>query len=163
MGRLVNLYINRMVNYLAKEGDRIAHKALASKEALDRSLNMGDAYGYIVFYEGKVKKKGYALPTGMASEIHRGWDKIGVKDGTGREWLDDFMDTWKPESKGFVLIVVNAAFYSGILEQGRQTNRGTSPHYGKQFQIISQIVTDMKELQSKFKDSTLIGKNIYIK
>lgn len=163
MGRLMNLYMNRMVNYLAREGDRIAHKALASKEALDRSQNMADAYGYIVFYDGKVKKKGYALPTGMASETHKGWDKIGVKDGTGREWLDDFMDTWKPESKGFVLIVVNAAFYSGILEQGRQTNRGTSPHYGKQFQIISQIATDMKDLQSKFKGSTLTGKNIYIK
>lgn len=162
MGRLMNMYIRRMVNYLAREGDRIARRALASKDALDRSGNMADAYGYIVFYEGKVKKKGYALPTNMASDVHKGWDKIGVKDGTGREWLDDFMDTWKPESKGFVLIVVNAAFYSGILEQGRQTNRGANPHYGKQFQIISQIVGDMKDLQEQFKGSVLTGKNITI-
>lgn len=152
-----------MVSYLAKEGDRIAQKAMISKEALDRSGNMSDAYGYIVFYEGKVKKKGYALPTNMASDIHKGWDKIGVDAGTGREWLDEFMDTWKPESNGFVLIVVNAAFYSGILEQGRQTNRGSAAHYGKQFQIISQIASDMKDLQGKFKGSTLSGKNIYIK
>lgn len=159
----MNLYIRRMVDYLAKEGDRIAHKAMASKEALDRSNNMNDAYGYIVFYDGRMQKKGYALPTNMASGIHKGWDKAGVKDGTGREWLDDFMDTWRPESKGFVLIVVNAAFYAGILEQGRQTNVGANPHYGKQYQIISQITTDMKDLQGKFKGSTLSGKNIYIK
>lgn len=151
-----------MSDYLAKEGDRIAHKALASKEAYDRTLNMGDAYGYIVFFNKKVVRKGYALPTNWASKIHKGWDKIGVKDGTGREWLDDFMDTWKPESDNFVLIVVNAAFYSGILEKGRQTNKGGRGTYGKKFKIISQIVSDMKDLQEKFKGSTLIGKNISI-
>ena len=163
MGRLLNIAINRVVDYLAKEGNRIARKALYSKEAMPRSMAQSDAYGYIVFYNGVVKKKGYAHPAPLNHEKHKGWDKIDVSAGTGREWLDEFMTTWKPESRGFVLVVINAAFYSAILEQGRQTNRGSFPHYGRQFQIISQIVTDMKDLQKQFKGSTLTGKNLYIK
>lgn len=148
MGRLQDIAIRKIVNYLAREGEKMAHKALATKDALDVSLNQADAFGYVVYFNGAVKKKGYALPTGMATESHRGWDKIGVKEGTGREWLDEFTDTWKPESKGFILIVVNAAFYSAILEQGRGGVQ-------RKYRIISQIWGDMENIQKKFKGAKM--------
>lgn len=157
MGRLMDIYVSQMVSYLAKEGQRIAMDALFTKQTDNDTMNQQDAYGYGVFYNGLLKKKGYAVTAELSRGKHRGWDKIGVPAGTGREWLDEFFAEWKPESKGFVLIVVNAAFYSGILEQGRQNASG------KKFQIISQIASEMKDLQGKFKGSALSGKNIYIK
>lgn len=155
MGRLQDLYVNRMVDYLAKEGDRIVLQALYSKESSNDSMAQADAYGYMVFYNGVIKRKGYAHPAPLNHEPHRGWDKIGVDAGTGREWLDEFMGTWKPKAKGFVLIVVNAAFYSLIQEQGGGT-------LTKKYNIISQIAGEMKDLQGKFKGSTLSGHNITI-
>lgn len=154
MGRLQDIYIKRMVDYLAKEGSKVAQKALATKDAKNDTLNQADAFGYVVYYGGAVKAKGYANPTAMASETHRGWDKIGVKDGTGREWLDEFMATWKPESKGFVLVVVNAAFYSAILEQGRGGIK-------RKYRIISQIWGDMENIQKNFKGATIALKNAH--
>lgn len=153
MGRLVNKYIQDMVEYLAKEGARLAKNAATSKDAKNRTKNQLDAFGYMVFFNGEVKKKGYAYPTPQAEKGHRGWDAIGVPDGSGREWLDDFMQTWKPESKGFVLIVVNAAFYSVILEEGRGKVQS-------RFRIISQLKDDMETLQKKFKGATTTIKTI---
>lgn len=154
MGRLTDIYKKRIIDYLASEGKKIASKALASKDAKNRTYNQADAFGYIVFYNGKIERKGYANTTPKAEKGHKGWNRIGVKDGSGREWLDEFIDTWKPESKGFVLIVVNAAFYSGILEQARGSVQ-------RKYRIISQIWSDMETLQSKFKGSSIALKNAH--
>lgn len=154
MGRLQDIYIKRMVDYLAKEGAKMAAKALSTKDAKNDTLNQADAFGYAVYYNGAVKAKGYANPTPKAEQAHRGWDRIGVEAGTGREWLDEFMETWKPESKGFVLIVVNAAFYSAILEQGRGSVK-------RKYRIISQIWGDMENIQKNFKGATISLKNAH--
>lgn len=155
MERLVNIYINRMVNYLAKEGKRMAQDALNRKDPKNRSENQADSFGYAVFFNGEVKKKGYARETPLAEKAHKGWKSAGIADGYGREWLNEFFTEWKPKEKGFVLIVVNAAFYSLIQEQGGGT-------LTRKYQVITQIVSDMQDLQSKFKGSTLRGHNITI-
>lgn len=152
MGRLQELYISRMINYLVSEGAKMADRALASKETKNRSENQADAFGYAVYFNREVKKKGYARPTPLAEKTHRGWDAIGVSEGTGREWLDEFFATWKPDGKGFVLIVVNAAFYSAILEQGRGSIK-------RKYRIISQIWGDMEDIQKKFRGATIALKN----
>ena len=156
MGRLVDLYIDKMVRYLAKEGARLAKRAADTKNTKNRTFNQEDAFGYVVFYDGKVKSKGYANPTPKAEKGHKGWDAIGIPDGSGREWLDDFMQTWKPESRGFVLIIVNAAFYSVIQEEKRGAVQSD-------YRIISQLKDDMNDLGKKFRGANSSIKMLSLK
>lgn len=145
MGRLQDLYISRMVAYLAREGERIANDALFSKQTQNDTMNQADAYGYAVFYNGALKKNGYAASE-MSGQEHRGWDKYGIPAGTGREWaamlVSELGSNNKIPQTGFALVIFNAAFYSNIQEAGK-------------WQILSQVVWDIKELQAKFKDSTI--------
>lgn len=154
MGRLMNIYINRMADYLAREGERISNDALFTKQSQNDTMNQADAYGYAVFYDGALKRKGYAALE-MSGTIHKGWEKYDIPDGTGRDWLNEFFTEWKPKAKGFVLIVVNAAFYSLIQEEG-------GGKLTRKYQIITQIASEMQDLQSKFNGSTLSGHNITI-
>lgn len=57
----------QIVSFLAKRGQEIVNEAYWSKAAKDRSGTMHDAYGYAVFYNGRLEKKGYA-----AGIMHRG-------------------------------------------------------------------------------------------
>lgn len=153
MGRLANLYINRMLSYLSQEGRKIVTKAQRTKTVGNRSFNQADAFGYVVYYNGEAKRTGYANTTPQSSEAHRGWEKHGIPEGTGREWLEDFIASFEPPQKGFALLIVNAAFYSRIQEEG-------AGKYREPFQILSQVVMDIKALQSKLEGSTLQGINI---
>lgn len=161
MGRLQDLYISRMVAYLAREGERIANEALLTKQSQNDTMNQADAYGYAVFFDGMLKKKGYAAAE-MSGEMHKGWEKYGIPDGTGRDWLNEFFAEWRPKAKGFVLIVVNAAFYSRILEEGTYRNRNGKSVPARKYRIITQIASEMKDLQGKFKGSVLSGHNVTI-
>lgn len=142
MGRLANLYINRMLSYLSQEGRKIVAKAQRTKAVGNRTFNQADAFGYVVYYNGEAKRTGYANTAPQSKEPHRGWKQHDIPDGTGREWLDEFISTYDAPQKGFALLIVNAAFYSNIQE-------------GKNWEILSQVVTDIKELKSKFKNSNI--------
>lgn len=146
---------NQIVNYLAAEGQKIVNEAYWRKEAKDRSGTMHDAYGYAVYHDGVIKKRGYAAGGRMSSEVHPGWAKHGIPADTGRGYVDSFFDNYKSQvsPKGFVLVCVNAAYYAQILEDGAQgrPKRNISTRY----RIISQISDSMYDLRRMFKDSTV--------
>lgn len=143
--KLMNLYISRMAKALGDEGERLCRDARDLKETGDETKNQRDAFGYIVYFDGKVIRKGYANPTPESTETHKGWAKYGIPDGTGRSWLDEFMNTFKPNTKNFALVIVNAAFYSLIQEDG------ANPPYNHDYQIISQVYQDLDDFGKKFK------------
>lgn len=139
MGRLQNLYINRMLSYLSQEGRRIVTNAQATKKVGNQTFNQADAFGYVVYYNGKVKMKGYANLTPESKEPHRGWEAAGIPEGTGREWLEEFIATYKAPASGFVLLIVNAAFYTGIQETKWK------------YRVISQTYGELDSIAAKFK------------
>ncbi len=144
MGALQNLYIKRMVNFLAKEGDKLIIKAVRTKQVKQDTQNQNDAFGWVVWYNGKVMRKGYWTRSPQASESHRGWDKVGIKDGFGRDWLLDFISSYKEvPSSGFALMVVNAAFYTVIHEKKYK------------YRVISQVFGDLAVLGSRFKSANM--------
>lgn len=147
MGRLMDMAIKQMVANLAKEGKRLASEALRSKETKNRTLNQSDAFGYGVWFNGELKAKGYATPSRQAGRMHRGYGSVPT--GYGRDWLDDWLNSFKPESKDFVLAVVNAAFYTKFLEAG--TNLAQ-----RKFRVISQIYAGMEDMAAKNKGSVTI-------
>lgn len=139
MGALVNIAVKRLVDYLAKQGNKIVTEAMATKAVGNITFNQNDAFGYAVFYNGKEKKRGYANPTPRATETHRGYEPMDVADGTGREWLNDFLSTYDGiPSKGFALIIVNAAYYTVFHER--------KFHY----QVISQTYGSLQEIAERY-------------
>lgn len=153
---LLQRYIDRMADYLAKQGEKIAQKALATRSTTPQSQNQDDAFGYAVFYNSEKVRKGYARPSRQATEPHKGYSKIGIKEGFGRDWLDEWIESYEPESKGFVLVVVNAAFYTVPLEKGTYRKSSTT-----KYRIISQIYSDMETLATKTKGTTrLLNKSV---
>lgn len=144
MGKLMDLYVSRMVDYLAKEGDKIIINAVRTKQVGQDTQNQNDAYGWVVWYNGRIMRKGYWTKSPKANEPHRGWAQVGIKDGFGRDWLLDFINDYKevPQT-GFALMVVNAAFYTVIHEKKYK------------YRVISQVFGDLAMVGSKFKTAKM--------
>lgn len=160
MGKLLDAYMNRFVSYLAQEGRKVINRAIATQSVKFRSYNLMDAFGFVVYHNGIVKTKGYGTQSPKSKGTHRGWEKHGIPDGTGRGWLDDFISGYEPPKTGFTLVVVNAAFYARILEEGMQGPPAGHPAR-KKYRIISQTVGMMEDIQSKFKGSALTLQNVH--
>lgn len=147
MGRLMDIMVNRTVDYLASEGQRIAREAAATKTTGNVTYNQKDAFGYVVYFNGAVKRMGYAYPAEMSKKKHRGWKEGGIPDGTGRQWLDMFVKEYTPRdmvARGFALVVVNAAYYTSFQDQSYP---GTMAKY----RVISQIYGSLDNIAAKLK------------
>lgn len=141
MGQLMTLYVNNTLNYLEQQGKRIITQAKRTKDTQNETYNQYDAYGYLVYYNGTLKR--WSLSPDLSyGEKHRGSEKYGVPEATGAEWAMMFRDEFQPPKSGFALVVFNAAFYSNI-------------HEDRKWHILSQVVGDIKELKVKFKGSTI--------
>lgn len=132
------------IKSLTEDAERILQKANQTRETQNDTYNQEDAYGYGIYYNDKLLKKGYLNDTPKANEIHKGWAKHNIEANTGRGYLDEYLDNYKPSKKGLTLIVVNAVYYSPILEDGRQGNSG------RRYKILSQIASDFKQLEIKY-------------
>lgn len=146
MGRLQTIYINRMLSYLSQEGRKIVNKAQATKMVGNRTFNQADAFGYVVYYDGKAQRKGYANLSPMAKKPHHGWAMAGIPAGTGREWLEDFIAGYEAPKSGYALLIVNAAFYTAIQETKWK------------YRIISQTYGDLNSIAEKFKGAKVTTK-----
>lgn len=147
MATLTQIYTQRIINYLSQEGRRIVTTALNSKYPKNDSFNQADAFGYVVYYKGQAVRKGYATMTPKSKGVHRGWEREGIPNGTGRQWLDNFVNTYKEVPKdGFALLIVNAAFYSKIHEEKYK------------YQVISQVFSELGAVGKKFKVAKEIRK-----
>ena len=150
----MTLYVKHMLDYLAEQGKNIITEAKRTKETQNDTYNQYDAYGYLVYYNGSLKRWSLS-PELSFGEKHKGWEKYGIPDATGSEWAEMFKREFEPPKRGFALVVFNAAFYSLIQEEGA----GKLTH---KFQILSQVVGDLKDIQGKFRGASLNGINIAI-
>ena len=62
--------ITRIVDLLANEGQKIVAKELAKVSYTYRSLNLRDSYGWGVYVDGKLARKGY---TAISPGIKKKW------------------------------------------------------------------------------------------
>lgn len=144
---LLQRQIGNIVNYLAKKGDDIIRKASQSKDTRNRTRNQLDAYGWCVYYGGKKMTQGYLTPNRTAEVMHNEWKSKGIPKSFGRDDVQAFFDQYRPESNGFILVCVNAVFYTTIQE----TQGGAR----RKYRIISQIAGDMQNIAEHFKGSKI--------
>lgn len=115
---------------LAIIGAELLPKAFDQSTYTNRTYNLSDSYGWGVYYNGKLERKGYLL-SAVASEPH-----ASGKDG--RTEVENFLSSYKARDKGHELIFVAAMFYAGILESGV----GLSTKYV----VISSIKDDLEAI-----------------
>lgn len=143
---LLQRQIDKIVDYLAKQGDRIIKRAAATKDTRNKKKNQLDAYGWCVYYGGKKVKQGYLTPNRTAEQMHNEWKSKGIPKSFGRDDVQLFFDDYKPESNGFILVCVNAVFYTTIQETGGAQ---------KKYRIISQMAGEIQNIADQFKGSRI--------
>lgn len=143
---LLQRQIDKIVDYLAKQGDKIIKRAAATKDTRNRKKNQLDAYGWCVYYGGKKMKQGYLTPNRTAESPHNDWKNKGYGETFGRDDVINFFKDYKPESNGFILVCVNAVFYTTIQETGGAQTK---------YRIISQVASDMQNIGAQFKGSKI--------
>lgn len=147
----ISSYFRRLlIEWLSEEGQAVVDRAYLTKETRDRSGTQHDAYGYAVYSDGRIVSKGYASGGRMSSKVHHGWAKYNIPADTGRGYLESFFADYGKSvvRKGIVLVCVNAAYYSQILEEGAQGRPGRQ--MSVKYRIISQIGGDMRRIASDF-------------
>lgn len=136
---LLQKQIDKIADHLAKEGERIIKDAVATKDTVARKRNQNDAYGWAVYYNGKEMRRGYYTQQPQATQMRNGWANAGIPKGYGRDDLMQYLSEYKPKTNGFQLIVVNAVFYTKILEAGR----GGVKH---KYRVITHEFSNMAEV-----------------
>lgn len=167
MGRLADLQHKRIMSFLKQKAQDMIEKAQSEKQTGNISFTQMDSYGALIFYNGGIvytltpthkdlTRQHYGISAYQYKNEgkHKGWKDI--PDGTGVEWGQMLREEIKSGAwgdipkRGYCLVVFNAAFYSSVQENKQG------------WQILSMLVSDLEDIQSQFKGSTLRGHNIKI-
>lgn len=148
--KLLDKYMQHVISLLAKEGEAMIEEAAKTKDTKVDTGNQLDAYGYAIYYNGELKLVGYLDPVTQSTRAHKGWKAMGISDNTGRGWLADFTQKYQvPRNGKFVLVVVNAAFYTDILERG-------AGRLTKKYRVISQVSSMADRVARKYKGTSTL-------
>lgn len=175
-----------MTNILVDKGKQIIQRAADSKESGNITLNQMDSYGLVIYYNGKVQRtligselgklesryrspEPYNISEGMTrknkrfakagvdGDVHKGWSKAGIPDGTGYEWARMFVKelgkTGEIPQRGFAMVVFNAAYYSHFQEHQEGNLK-------RKYRVISQIYGDLEDAGKDYKGAVVKGFNL---
>lgn len=147
----------RIVTRLEAIGKEVANKAFQDAESgklewKHWTNNLGAGYAYAVFYRGSIayntdREQAIGFTMGMDDPLtwHKGWAKHGIPDGTAPDWFDLWLKNYRPKSKSFELVVVNATYYGKILEEGKQRYGN-----GKKYKVLTYLLNDVVKLSKNF-------------
>lgn len=127
-----------MVRRLIEEGERIISEALFSRDTKNYLHNQHDAYGYAVYYDGKM------IPGAIGfvgeEESKKPW-RGGQPEGRGRDLVMDFLENYDaPAGPRYTLVVANAMPYSMWQE------KGLVPGVNRRLRILSQMTGELNSL-----------------
>lgn len=135
MGKIKDLYVNTLIEQLAKEGERIMRECLQERDYTHQTYNLHDSYGYAVYYKGSIKKSGKASPQATQAREIDG-EKI-----SGERAIADYLNSYNP-SNGIELIIVAAMPYATELEHGQGLRR--------KYKVVSMSYDKLREVQGSF-------------
>ena len=135
MAGLADRYIDSMVAFLQKEGERILDECEAEKEYNHDTMNLYDSYGYGIYVRGRLVKSGYLSPSPMADEPRK-WYKQRI---WGREQIRNFLEAeYKPSSR-IEMVVAAAMPYAEVLENA-------SSGQTRKYRVISMSYEKLKSV-----------------
>lgn len=95
----------------------------------NKSQNLADSYVWAVYKDNVLVKKGYLNET---QKYEHGLYETGTNRFVfGRQEADEFLATYNPQTKGFVVVFAARMYYGAYLEKGTRRN--------KQYVVLSSI------------------------
>ena len=136
-GLIVNL-----LDKLEEEGKTILAECEKERGYTHRTYNLHDSYGFGIYVNGKLERKGFLTQSPVATEGNK-WYKETLE---GRKEINNFLQSYKPSSGGIQMIVVAAMPYAEVLENasGGQTRK---------YRVISMSYDKLKKLSGAFPGS----------
>lgn len=136
--------IARVLDQLEKEGQRILRECEQERTYTHQTQNLYDSYGFGVYYNGKLTRKGFLSSSPTATETKE-WYGVEVE---GREQIENFLNREYKPSKGIDLVIAAAMPYAHALENA------SSGQYQK-YRVISMSYNKLVELQKQAKGSVV--------
>lgn len=134
--------ITRLLDTLEKEGKRILAECEQERTYTHRTHNLYDSYGFGVYLNGKLQRKGFLSSSETATETKKWYGQ----EISGREQIENFLTGEYKSGKGIDLVVVAAMPYTEVLENA------SSGQYQK-YKVISMSYNKLKELSNGVKGS----------
>lgn len=138
------IMITRLIDALEKEGKRILSECESERTYQHQSLNLFDSYGFGVYYNGKIERKGFLTATQTATETKKWYGK----EVDGREQIENFLNKEYKPSKGVELVIAAAMPYAHALENASSGQK-------QKYKVISMSYDKLVELQKQAKGSVV--------
>ena len=141
---VAGVMITRLLDALEKEGKRILAECEQERTYTHLTQNLYDSYGYGVYYNGKLQRKGFLSPSETATETKK-WYGVEI---SGREQIENFLMSEYKSPKGIELVIVAAMPYAEVLE-----NASSGQH--QKYKVISMSYNKLRDLSSQVKGSSV--------
>ena len=141
---VAGVMITRLLDALEKEGKRILAECEQERTYTHRTKNLYDSYGYGVYYNGKLQRKGFLSASETATETKK-WYGVEI---SGREQIENFLMSEYKSPKGIELVIVAAMPYAEVLENA-------SSGQPQKYKVISMSYNKLKDLSSQVKGSSV--------
>lgn len=130
--------IGMMVKELDKDAKVVLRECVSERDYQHQTYNLYDSYGYGIYVNGQLRKKGYLSSSPKATESKK-WYSEEIR---GREQIDEFLDKGYQASGLIDLAVVATMPYAKVLEAG------TGLHHS--YRVISMSFQKLNELKYKY-------------
>lgn len=138
MAKLYDRAINMIVNELDKDAKVVLRECVNERTYEHQTYNLYDSYGYGIYVNGSLRKKGYLSSSPRATESKK-WYGEEIK---GREQIDEFLNRGYQAGGLIDLAVVATMPYAKVLEAG------TGLHHS--YRVISMSFQKLQELKYKY-------------
>lgn len=139
---VAGVMITRVLDQFEKEGQRILRDCEQECNYTHRTQNLYDSYGFGVYYNGKLTRKGFLSSSPTATKTKK-WYGVEVE---GREQIENFLNREYKPSKGIDLVIAAAMPYAHALENASSGQR-------QKYRVISMSYDKLTKLQSQVKGS----------
>lgn len=135
-------YINNLLDFLEKEGERILRECEEERTYTHRTRNLYDSYGFGIYLNGVLVRQGYLSASATAKKPRKWYGK----EIFGREEIDKYLRSEYSPTKGIDMVVVATMPYAEILEFGMASLKN-------KYKVISMAHDKLKALSNKIKNS----------
>lgn len=139
---VAGVMITRVLDQFEKEGQRILRECEQERNYTHRTQNLYYSYGFGVYYNGKLTRKGFLSSSPTATKTKK-WYGVDVE---GREQIENFLNREYKPSKGIDLVIAAAMPYAHALENASSGQR-------QKYRVISMSYDKLTKLQSQVKGS----------
>lgn len=136
--------ITRLLDTLEKEGKRILAECEQERTYTHRTHNLYDSYGFGVYLNGKLQRKGFLSSSETATKTKKWYGQ----EISGREQIENFLMNEYKTGKSIELVIVAAMPYAEVLE-----NASSGQH--QKYKVISMSYNKLKELSNGVKGSSV--------